>query len=187
MINPLFWLGISLLLVAISLTAVLIVALPAVQELARAARSAEKLFDTLRREFPPTLEAIRLTGLEISELTDELNEGVKSASGVVKQVDDSISNARRQAHNAHVHTRSMFAGVKAAWKTLRRRPPRRRTPERLRTNTPSNLKSSSSPAFRHSLWQSSVQEYESNLTEANPKPDSLWISQELERPETQDI
>ncbi len=66
MIDPLFWLGLSILLVAVSLTAVLIAALPALQELARAARSAEKLFDTLQREFPPTLEAIRLTGLEIS-------------------------------------------------------------------------------------------------------------------------
>ncbi|MBC6418884.1 MAG: hypothetical protein GDA44_08905, partial [Prochloron sp. SP5CPC1] len=51
-IDPLFWLGLSILLVAVSLTAVLIAALPAFQELARAARSAEKLFDTLQREFP---------------------------------------------------------------------------------------------------------------------------------------
>lgn len=74
-IDPLFWLGLSILLVAVSLTAVLIAALPAFQELARAARSAEKLFDTLQREFPPTLEAIRLTGMEINELTEDLNEG----------------------------------------------------------------------------------------------------------------
>jgi len=60
MTEPIFWLGCSLLLVAVSLTAVFIAALPALQELARAARSAEKLFDTLHREFPPTLEAIRL-------------------------------------------------------------------------------------------------------------------------------
>ncbi|MGL5511491.1 MAG: DUF948 domain-containing protein, partial [Microcoleaceae cyanobacterium] len=63
--EPIFWLGISLLLVAVSLTAVLVTALPAVMALANAARSMEKLTDTLTRELPPTLEAIRLTGLEI--------------------------------------------------------------------------------------------------------------------------
>ena len=118
MIDPLFWLGFSILLVAVSLTAVLIAALPALQELARAARSAKKLFDTLRREFPPTLEAIRLTGLEISELTDDINEGVKSASEVVKQVDHSLSSAKKQAKNIQVNTRSIFAGVKAAWRSF---------------------------------------------------------------------
>jgi uncharacterized protein YoxC len=95
-IDPLFWLGLSILLVAVSLTAVLIAALPALQELGRAARSIEKLADTLRRELPPTLEAIRLTGLEISDLTDDVSEGVKSAGQVVKQVDQSLSGARNQ-------------------------------------------------------------------------------------------
>jgi hypothetical protein len=115
--DPLFWLGLSLVLVAVSLAAVLIAALPALQELARAARSAEKLFDTLRREFPPTLDSIRLTGLEISELTDELNEGVKSASDVVKQVDRSLVSAKRQVDKVQSSTYRVIAGVKAAWKT----------------------------------------------------------------------
>jgi hypothetical protein len=64
-IDPLFWLGLSLLLVATSLTAVLVAAIPALQELARAARSAEKLFDTLSRELPPTLEAVSYTHLTL--------------------------------------------------------------------------------------------------------------------------
>ncbi|WP_017303900.1 hypothetical protein [Spirulina subsalsa] len=122
MIDPIFWLGLSLLLVAVSLTAVLVAAFPAFLELARAARSAEKLFDTLRREFPPTLEAIRLTGLEISELTDDINEGVNSASGVVKQVDQSLSDVRQNVQNVQVRTRSVVAGVQAAWQTLNRPP-----------------------------------------------------------------
>ena len=75
-----FWLALSIFLVAVSLTAVLIALLPAVQALARAARSVEKLADTLSREFPPTLEAIRLTGMEISELTEDVSEGVQSKS-----------------------------------------------------------------------------------------------------------
>lgn len=106
MIDPLFWLGMSILLVATSLTAVLVVAIPALQELARAARSAEKLFDTLSRDLPPTLNAIRNTGLEITDLTEDVSEGVKSASQVVKQVDKSLDGARKQAQNLQQgHTR----------------------------------------------------------------------------------
>lgn len=120
MIDPLFWLGLSILLVAVSLTAVLVAALPALQELARAARSAEKLFDTLRRDLPPTLEAIRLTGLEISDLTDGVSQGVQSATNVAKQVDQSLDNAVKQAQKVEVGTRSVFTGVKVAWRTFTR-------------------------------------------------------------------
>lgn len=130
MSDPLFWLGLSLLLVAVSLTTVLVAALPALQELSRAARSAEKLFDTLRREFPPTLEAIRLTGLEISELTDDLDEGVKSASGVVKQVDQSLDSAKKQVKGLQKNTRSVVVGVKEAWKTFNRPSSRRLTSQK---------------------------------------------------------
>jgi uncharacterized protein YoxC len=121
--EPLFWLGLSLLLVALSLTAVLIAAIPALQELARAARSAEKLFDTLSRELPPTLDSIRMTGLEITDLTEDVSEGVKSAGQVVKQVDQSLDGARKQAQNLQVGTRSLFVGVKAAWKSFTRPKP----------------------------------------------------------------
>lgn len=115
MTEPLFWLGLSLLLVSVSLTAVLIVAIPALTELARAARSAEKLFDTLRQEFPPTLEAIRLSGLEITELTDEINTGIKTATQVVKQVDQSLTHVQQQSRNL---TKNRFViGLKAAWRT----------------------------------------------------------------------
>lgn len=131
MIDPLFWLGLSILLVAVSLTAVLIAAIPALQELGRAARSVEKLADTLRRELPPTLEAIRLTGLEISDLTDDVSEGVKSAGQVAKQVDQSLSNIKNQANKTQVNTRGVVAGVKAAWKTWRRSGSGRRSVDRL--------------------------------------------------------
>ncbi|AVH68039.1 hypothetical protein CDG77_16360 [Nostoc sp. 'Peltigera membranacea cyanobiont' 213] len=134
MIDPLFWLGLSLLLVATSLTAVLVAAIPALQELARAARSAEKLFDTLSRELPPTLEAIRVTGLEITDLTDDVSEGVKSASQVAKQVDQSLDSARIQAQNLQVGTRSIFVGAKAAWRNFTRQKPTRRNSDRLPNN-----------------------------------------------------
>jgi uncharacterized protein YoxC len=120
--DPLFWLVLSLLFVTASLTIMLVVAIPALRELARAARSAEKLFDTLRREFPPTLEAIRLTGMEITDLTDDVSEGVQSAGNVVKQVDESLSNVRKQAQKVQSGTRSLFTGVKVAWRTFTRSP-----------------------------------------------------------------
>lgn len=122
MAEPIFWLGLSILLVAVSLTAVLVVAIPTLQELARAARSAEKLFDTLRQELPPTLEAIRLTGLEISDLTDEVSEGVQRASNVAKQVDQGVEGAKQQVQTVNTTTRSVLTGVKAAWKTLTKKP-----------------------------------------------------------------
>ena len=117
MTEPLFWLALSLTLVSVSLTAVLVAALPALRELGRAARSAEKLFDSLSREFPPTLEAIRLTGLEISELTDELNQGVQGVSDVAKTVDRGVSGAKGGVKQVQGGTRKLFAGFKAAWQS----------------------------------------------------------------------
>ena len=131
MVDPLFWLGLSILLVAVSLTAVLVAALPALQELSRAARSAEKLFDTLNRELPPTLEAIRLTGMEMSELTDDMSEGVQSAGQLIKQIEQGLNSTRQQAQKAQKTTRSFLAGAKAAWKTFMRKPStKRRSRER---------------------------------------------------------
>lgn len=120
MAEPLFWLGLSILLVAVSLTAVLMAALPAFQELARAARSAEKLFDTLSRELPPTLEAVRLTGIELTNLTDDVGQNVQTAGRVVGQIDQSITGVKQQAKQAQVATQSVAVGLKAAWQAFRR-------------------------------------------------------------------
>ena len=120
LIDPLLLLGCSILLVAVSLTALLVAAFPAIQDLSRAARSAEKLFDRLDRELPPTLEAIRLAGLELSDLTEEMSQGVQSASAVVQQVDLSLTQVKKQAGSAQVNTRSIWVGVRAAWQTWRR-------------------------------------------------------------------
>jgi uncharacterized protein YoxC len=117
--DPVFWLGLSIGLVAVSIAAVLIVAIPAMQELGRAARSAEKLFDTLNRELPPTLEAIRLTSLELTELTDDMSESVQSAGQITGQVSDSLTAVKTQVTQAKVTTKSMAAGFKAAWHTWR--------------------------------------------------------------------
>ena len=120
-----------MLLLAVCLVAVVVMALPALQELARAARSAEKLFDILSRELPPTLQALRLTGLELSDLTDHLSEGVDHAGQVVKQVDQSIQGTKQQVKQAEITTRSVLAGAKAAWRALLR--PTRKQRRRRRT------------------------------------------------------
>jgi uncharacterized protein YoxC len=156
--DPLFWLGLSFLLVCVSIILLLLAALPALQSVGRAARSVEKLADTLARELPPTLQAIRLTGMEISDLTDDVQSGVQSAGKVVKQVDDSISSAKKQAKRAQVSTQSLIVGVKAAWKTFRslpssqsggsrnleRLPPSKRRPLDLRKKTSNQSSNSSS-------------------------------------------
>jgi hypothetical protein len=118
-IDPLLFLGGSILLVAVSLTALVVAAFPAIQDLSRAARSAEKLFDRLDRELPPTLEAIRLASLELSDLSEEMSQGVQSASAVAQQVDLSLVEVKKQAGNIQTGTRSVWVGVKAAWETWR--------------------------------------------------------------------
>ncbi len=107
------------MLVAVSLTALVVAAFPAIQDLSRAARSAEKLFDRLDRELPPTLEAIRLASLELSDLSEEMSQGVQSASAVAQQVDLSLVEVKKQAGNLQTGTRSVWVGVKAAWQTWR--------------------------------------------------------------------
>jgi hypothetical protein len=119
LIDPLFLLGFSVLLVAVSLTALLVAAFPAIQDLSRAARSAEKLFDRLDRELPPTLEAIRLTGLELSDLSEEVSQGVQSATAVARNVDSSLVEVKKQAGTVRTSTYGVFVGVKAAWRTWR--------------------------------------------------------------------
>ncbi|MGF1522888.1 MAG: hypothetical protein ACFBSF_11290 [Leptolyngbyaceae cyanobacterium] len=148
-IAPLFWLGLSFLLVAVSLTAVLVTLIPAVRELGRAARSVEKLCDTLNRELPPTLESIRLTSLEITELTDDMTDGVQNASRVAQQVDQSVSGIRQQAKRVNVGTRSLMIGVRTAWKTLMQPHPRDRRRSTPRA-APARVSSNAYPDVAHS-------------------------------------
>jgi hypothetical protein len=117
--DPIFWLGCSLLLMTVSLTAVFVVAVPVVQELARAARSAEKLMDTLNRELPATLESIRLTGADLGDLQKDLNRGVKSAVNVVAKVDRGLVVTKQQVDRAQITTKGLIVGTKAAWRAFK--------------------------------------------------------------------
>ena len=58
--------------------------------------------------------------MEITELTDDMTPGVQNTGRVTQQVDQSISTVKTQAKQAQVTTKSLFAGVKAAWKTFNR-------------------------------------------------------------------
>lgn len=118
MTDPIFWLGLSVGLVAAGLFAVVVTLVPAVIQLGRAAKSVERFFDTLLRELPPTLEALRLTSLEVSEIADSVDEGVKGAGQVVKQVGRSFTGAQTQAQGAQVNAQSLWAGVRAGWQTF---------------------------------------------------------------------
>ncbi|NCJ08176.1 DUF948 domain-containing protein [Synechococcales cyanobacterium C] len=141
--EPLFWLGCSLLLVAVSLTALLIVAVPVLQEVARAAHSAEKLFDALTQELPPTLEALRGTGADLSALADELSEGVNRAGRVVKQVDEGLQSTQQQVQSVGITTRSLLTGVGVAWQVLTRPSPP--VSPRQPASTPADLATASLP------------------------------------------
>nr|WP_228014609.1 hypothetical protein [Fortiea sp. LEGE XX443] len=152
----------SLLLVAVSLTAVLVAAIPALQELARAARSAEKFFDTLSRELPPTLNSIRTTGIEITDLTNDVSEGIKSAGQVVKQVDQGIDGAKKQAQNIQVGTRSIVVGMKTAWKTFTRQKSSKRAVERLPVTEKQQLTLREREALRQENRRNKAETYRSN-------------------------
>jgi uncharacterized protein YoxC len=117
--DPIFWMGCSLLLVAISLAAIAVVAIPVVQEMAHVSRSAGKLLDTLDRELPRTLEALRATGSDLSSLQKDVNRGVQRAANVVEQVDRSIDQTKRQVGQAQITAKGLVIGFKAAWQTFR--------------------------------------------------------------------
>ncbi|AFZ51935.1 DUF948 domain-containing protein [Dactylococcopsis salina] len=121
MSDPIFWLALSLFLVAISLTAVLVAAFPVFLELARVARSAEKILDMLQQELPAILKSLRLTGEEVTELTNDVNGSVKSATKVIQQFDRGVTTAKNQAQGVKKQTRGVITGIKVAWKTWRDR------------------------------------------------------------------
>ncbi len=165
--NPVFWLGLSILLLALGMAALVCVSIPALIGLARAARSAEKFFDTLDRELPRTLEAMRHTGSDLSGLADDMTDGINSARNIVKQVDDGLSDVRYQASQAKRTTRSVAVGFRVAWRVLtkpkksrsKRRPPVK--PQPAKCPPPSSDPTTSVPPKR-SPEQSVIDGHESS-------------------------
>ncbi|KAF5175544.1 Transmembrane protein [Thalictrum thalictroides] len=84
-------------LVAISTSWLFFSAIPALMAFRRAAESLEKLMDVMREELPDTMAAVRLSGMEISDLTMELSDlgqeitkGVRSSTQAVRVAEDRL-------------------------------------------------------------------------------------------------
>ena len=126
-----------------------------------------------------------MTGMEISDLSDDVSEGVKSAGQVVKQVDQSLDSARKQAQKAQVTTKSVFVGVKAAWSSLTQSSSTRRPSERL---SPSQRKMRSSRLQKPSFDQNRVDpltyhNLENPYQQSNNTPHQS-NSEDFEQPDT---
>ncbi|XP_047323350.1 uncharacterized protein LOC124927053 [Impatiens glandulifera] len=83
--------------VAISATWLFCSAIPNLLAFKRSAESMEKLLDMTRDELPETMEAIRLSSMEISDLTMELSDlgqeitqGVKSSTRVIHLAEEKL-------------------------------------------------------------------------------------------------
>ncbi|KAJ8765690.1 hypothetical protein K2173_014812 [Erythroxylum novogranatense] len=82
---------------AVSATWLFLSAIPTLLAFKRAAESLEKLTDVTREELPGTMAAIRLSGMEISDLTVELSDigqeitrGVKSSTKAVRVAEERL-------------------------------------------------------------------------------------------------
>ncbi|PQQ02781.1 uncharacterized protein Pyn_23555 [Prunus yedoensis var. nudiflora] len=75
----------------------------------RAAQSLEKLMDVMREELPDTMAAVRLSGMEISDLTMELSDlgqeitqGVRSSTRAVRVAEERLRRLTNMAPSASV-------------------------------------------------------------------------------------
>ncbi|KAE7998178.1 hypothetical protein FH972_002747 [Carpinus fangiana] len=82
---------------AVSATWLFCSAIPTLMAFKRAAESLEKLMDVTREELPDTMAAVRLSGMEISDLTMELSDlgqeitqGVRSSTRAVRVAEERL-------------------------------------------------------------------------------------------------
>ncbi|XVF06506.1 hypothetical protein REPUB_Repub06bG0054100 [Reevesia pubescens] len=97
---------------SVAFTSLVIAAVPTLHAMRRAAVSLSKLADTAREELPSTMAAIRLSGMEISDLTLELSDlsqeivdGVNKSAQAVQAAEAGI---RQIGSLAHQQTMSMI-------------------------------------------------------------------------------
>ncbi|KAH1113801.1 hypothetical protein J1N35_007179 [Gossypium stocksii] len=95
--------------VAVSATWLFLSAIPALLAFKRAAESLEKLMDVTREELPDTMAAVRLSGMEISDLTMELSDlgqeitqGVRSSTRAVRLAEERLRGLKDIASSASV-------------------------------------------------------------------------------------
>ncbi|XVF42433.1 hypothetical protein PTKIN_Ptkin01aG0362600 [Pterospermum kingtungense] len=97
---------------SVAFTSLVIAAVPTLFAMRRAAVSLSKLADTAREELPSTMAAIRLSGMEISDLTLELSDlSQEIADGVNKSaqaVQAAEAGIRQIGSLAHQQTMSMI-------------------------------------------------------------------------------
>ncbi|KAG5607355.1 hypothetical protein H5410_028847 [Solanum commersonii] len=102
-------------LAAISATWLFFSAIPTLLAFRRAAESLEKLMDVTREELPDTMAAVRLSGMEISDLTMELSDighdlpsqgltqGVRSSTRAVSLAEERLRQFSSMPQSATVH------------------------------------------------------------------------------------
>lgn len=88
------------------MTILLAAAIPSLLAIKKAAEALEKLADTAREELPGTMAAIRLSGMEISDLTMELNDlgqeisrGVKNSTRALNAAESGMRQVGGLASN----------------------------------------------------------------------------------------
>ncbi|XP_048426919.1 uncharacterized protein LOC125467932 isoform X1 [Pyrus x bretschneideri] len=104
--------------VAVSATWLFCSAIPALLAFKKAAQSLEKLMDVMREELPDTLTAVRLSGMEISDLTMELSDlgqeitqGVRSSTRAVRVAEERLRRLKNMAPSASVQVVSQKTEV----------------------------------------------------------------------------
>ncbi|XP_060184812.1 uncharacterized protein LOC132614381 isoform X2 [Lycium barbarum] len=97
---------------SVAFTSLVVAAVPTLFAMRRAATSLSKLADTAREELPSTMVAIRLSGMEISDLTlelsdlsQEITDGVNKSARAVQAAEAGI---RQIGSRAHQQTMSMI-------------------------------------------------------------------------------
>ncbi|XP_059642596.1 uncharacterized protein LOC132284501 isoform X2 [Cornus florida] len=95
---------------AVSATWLFCSAIPTLLAFKRAAESMEKLWDVTREELPDTMAAVRLSGMEISDLTMELSDlgqeitqGVKSSTRAVRLAEERLRRLTNMAPSGRNH------------------------------------------------------------------------------------
>lgn len=97
---------------AISASWLFFCAIPALLAFKRAAESLEKLLDVTAEELPDTMAAVRLSGMEISDLTMELSDlgqeitqGVKRSTRAVRAAEDGLRRLTTMAPIGENHSK----------------------------------------------------------------------------------
>ncbi|GAB4848328.1 hypothetical protein Ancab_002995 [Ancistrocladus abbreviatus] len=105
---------------AVSATWLFFSAIPTLLAFKRAAESLEKLLDVTREELPDTMAAIRLSGMEISDLTMELSDlgqeitqGVRSSTRAVRIAEERLRGLTNITSKATMQERGSRKTMKA--------------------------------------------------------------------------